>query len=166
MKCTVQFNERVLARAKSRLKAQAKRVRPAKASVGIHPAEAAQAALDYDGAEGKATLGQVAVWNEYGAGSVPERSFMRSWFDQNGTKIRASLKSAAIAEMRGNKNAVETCAAGWTRSLQDWMRGNGGGVEPLAESTKIAREKAGISSDPPEVATEQLVQAVSLKVVR
>lgn len=49
-------------------------------TVGVHAAEGARAETSRNGADA-ATVLDVAYWNEFGLG-VPERSFIRAWFDE------------------------------------------------------------------------------------
>lgn len=59
-----------------------------KITVGVHAQEGSEA---HEGEDGT-TLADVATWNEFGAGTVPERSFLRAWFDENQERIKEVIK--------------------------------------------------------------------------
>lgn len=86
-------------------------------TVGVHGPEGAETHQQpepppkespTDGAEepqkdapAKVTVLDVAVWNEYGTGHVPERSFIRDWADQNEQQNKDNLRKIAIAVYQG-----------------------------------------------------------------
>jgi len=56
------------------------------------------------------TLVTVASWMEFGAGPVPERSFIRGWVDENKPEIKAKLKYLGALVIQGKstiENALE-----------------------------------------------------------
>lgn len=42
------------------------------------------------------TLLEIAIWNEFGTKHIPERSFLRSWFDKETNKIRVQKWVVAL----------------------------------------------------------------------
>jgi hypothetical protein len=77
--------------------------------VGLTPVTIATGILAKDGAVqvggGKASLSliEIAVYNEFGSsdGHVPERSFIRQWFDENEPKLRDMLTSMMRQAVKG-----------------------------------------------------------------
>jgi hypothetical protein len=63
-------------------------------TVGVHASEGASAEKD------GATILEVAIWNEFGTNTIPARSFLRAWFDENHDLIIANLKKAMASVMR------------------------------------------------------------------
>lgn len=58
--------------------------KPKKLTVGVHASEGKE---DHGGP----SLIQVATWNEYGTDTIPERSFIRAWFDENEAAAKQTL---------------------------------------------------------------------------
>lgn len=72
-------------------------------AVGIFAKEGAQT---YD--DGLTVL-QVAIWNEFGTDKIPERSFIRAYFDENQERLKkifARLMSYYVIQGRGTKEQV------------------------------------------------------------
>lgn len=127
-------------------------------SIGIHGDEAAK--VSYDGTTKGASLIEVAAAHEYGAG-VPERSFIRSWFDENKARLARELRYAELAELRGeNPDALKYLAQRWASEVRDRLVRRLAHLKPLAPSTIAARERAGISSEAPLDATGQLMGSI------
>lgn len=49
---------------------------------------------------------EVAIYNEFGLG-VPERSFLRAWFDEHRSENEDALRNAVKLYLRGQKTLVE-----------------------------------------------------------
>ncbi len=73
---------------------------PTHVTVGIHEAEGSA-----DHGDG-ATVADIASFHEFGLG-VPERSFIRSWFDENTAKNKERLRKIAIALGKGQIASLE-----------------------------------------------------------
>lgn len=129
-------------------------------SIGIHGDEAA---LSYDGREGSIALVEVAAAQEYGEPSIglPERSFIRSWFDANRPRLARELKYAEAAELiGGDPGAVVQLAQRWASEVREWITSRRAGLRALAPATVAERERAGIGQETPLLATGQLVEAI------
>lgn len=67
--------------------------------VGVLEAEGAK--VHEGGPEGDGTrpvtVLDVATWNEFGTGQIPERSFIRAWFDE---QLNASARRRRLARKR------------------------------------------------------------------
>lgn len=127
-------------------------------SIGIHGEEAK---IAYDGATEDVTVVEVAAAQEYGLGNIPERSFIRSWFDENRPRLARELKFAEQAELLGsNPRAVVQLAQRWKSEVVARITTRSAGLAPLAASTITARERAGITQETPLDATGQLVASI------
>jgi len=166
----------VLERAKALLKGAPKKVRQHRLSVGIHEQEASEkpikvgsrkantdrAKKNYRGGESHSYLIDVAAVHEFGSGwaNLPERSWLRSWFDLNLDRLEREATSAMHAEYAGDKEAVTSLAGKWSDELRHWISSDVARLAPLAESTEKARAAAGLPAGPPLYATHQLVDAI------
>ena len=161
MKGFARVNPDVVRRAAEHMKARAAKAWPYRVSVGLHAEDAQSPALDYNGIEGKLRLIEVAAMLEMGTDSMPERSFLRSWFDQNISRMKREAVTAMRDEFKsGSKGAVDEIAQRWSNELQDWIRSGAANLTPLASSTVRRREQAGLSPDVPLDARGQLVAAI------
>lgn len=104
--------------------------------IGVLPEDAAKPHQNPDGSHGPLTVGEVAEIHELGLG-VPERSFIRAWFDENQQRIKKDLRNAARAlARRRNKlsyrQLLEKLAAKYVIEIQENMLSI---PPPLARST-------------------------------
>lgn len=95
------------------------------------------------------TIAELAAIHEFGLGDVPERSFLRAWFDENETRIEALVQNAVRKAMRHN-GSLEAELDRVALVLQaDIQARIVAGIPPeLEESTK--RAKKARSSGPKE----------------
>lgn len=156
-------DESALARVKSKLREQGARVRAHDVKVGINADDGAKPIIKYTGEEGSKTLAYVALAHEYGAG-VPERSWFRSWFDQNAERLRREMSAAMRAEARGNTTAVELAGVKWEAELRAWITSSAAGLASLADSTRRQRNRAGLPEGPPLFAIGQIVAAIKASI--
>lgn len=116
---------------------------------------------DADGQPGPLTVAEVAAFHELGLG-VPERSFVRAWFEANHQEVLNDLRAGlqAVVQRRLTPEQVtdligQKCVAGIRQRIV-------AGIDPpLAEST-IARKK----SATPLIDTGQLWSAITWEVRR
>lgn len=163
IKCSASHNDAAVARVKAKLREQGARVRAHEVKTGIAPGDGAKPVIKYTGEEGDQTLAYVALAHEYGAG-VPERSWFRSWFDQNAERLRREMTAAMRAEARGNTTAVELAGVKWAAELRAWITTGAVGLAPLAESTRRQRTRAGLAEGPPLFAIGQIVAAIKASI--
>lgn len=124
-------------------------------TVGIH----AQAGSEAHG-DGGVTLLQVAEWMEFGTSKVPERSYIRAYFDENGERIQKMLEVMAVSVAAGKRTrqqAIELVGQKIVGEIQ--ARISRGIPPPNAEST--IRQKG---SSTPLVNTGQLRAGISYEV--
>lgn len=119
-------------------------------TLGVH---ADDAGADHGGG---LTVGDVATFHEFGTRTVPQRSFLRAWFDENQTFIAETLKKqfAGVPEgKRTAEQAAERCALAFEGGVK--QRIARGIPPPLAPST-IARKGSSV----PLIDTGQLRNAI------
>lgn len=138
-----------------------------KRAIGMHPVTIAAGILAKDGESAKKgtdalTLIQVAVWNEFGTSDerVPERSFIRAWFDEQEPDLRAKLTilmRQVVAGKLTREQALDQMGLYCVGAIQKRMAE---GVGPAnAPSTVKAK-----GSSTPLVDTGQLRSSISFEV--
>jgi len=125
-----------------RLLKTVERMQSATITVGVHAdkGQAQHATKSTGESSAHFTLIDVAIWNEFGLG-VPERPFLRGWFDASTSANRdtmAALARSAIKGTRTPEQAIELAGARFVGELQQRIA-RGEGVKPNAPAT-IARK--------------------------
>lgn len=155
---STKFHPEAIAEAQRLLAKAGKSVQPHHATIGIHEDEGGQPKRDYNGASQVATLADVMLQHEFGAG-VPERSFLRAWFDANVDRLALGMRDAMEAELRGSKTAVREWVAATHREWLDWIA-HGGDFTGLMPQTIALKALAGMAEPAtPLVATKQFIGA-------
>jgi hypothetical protein len=160
LNASVSYNEAFAARVTARLKEKGKALKANRAFVGIPAEEATTSKTDYAGNPSKVSVIDVALAHEFGTDVLPERSWFRSWFDQNANRLKIEMTAAKRAEYSGEEDAVERQAVKWALDLRAWVADGQAGLAPLDDRTVRARGKAGLPSGPPLFATGQLVNSI------
>jgi hypothetical protein len=125
--------------------------------VGIQGAEASAPANGTDGLWDLVTLASV---HEFGAADVPERSFIRNWFDENLPAIEAKFKALLLSALSGGitvKQAFEQFGLWAAAQIKIRIRH---GIQPPDSPETIARKGSSV----PLVDTGQLLNSVTYKV--
>jgi len=152
----------VTRRAKGLLEERAHAVAPHRVSVGIHEAEGEQSKENYRGKSVGASLVEVAAAHEFGAGSVPDRSWLRTWVDQNRDRLEREMVRSMRAEYRGDAGELERQTGVWRSELRAWISEQEGHLLPVTLGTYEQKLDAGLSHpDVPMLATGQLVDAIA-----
>jgi len=157
------FNEPMAEKVRRVLAGLATKIVPHTVSVGIHAREGSELKIDYKGAQTPETVIEVALCHEFGIG-VPQRAWLRSWFDSNLARLREEATAAMRAERDGDKGAVQAAAAKWAEEVRTWVQSGEAPLVDLADMTKAERRRAGLSDAPPLFATGQMMNAVTAKV--
>jgi hypothetical protein len=79
-------------------------------TVGVHAdagADEHRPANDTGGAGRPVTVADVATWNEFGTGTIPQRSFIRAWFDESQDFVRETLRSQMALVAAGKLDAAK-----------------------------------------------------------
>lgn len=160
IKASASWNEAAIARVKTRLHGVADRFdKKATIEIGVGGEDADKPALHYDGSSGDATLGQVARWLEFGTSRMPERRWLRGWFDMRAEALRAGLVNAV------RRHYLLSWAQTIGGELRELVRAGVGDLyAPLAQSTKAARERAGLRIEPTLYAVGQFVDAIKVRI--
>lgn len=107
-------------------------------TVGVHSAEGGEVSRDGDG---KQTVLDVAIINEYGLG-VPERSFIRAWADENEQRNKAKLRKIAEAVFDGKydiRTGLERLGLLFVGEIQTRIKA---GISPPNAPSTIAKKKS------------------------
>lgn len=156
VRARVRIDPSVIQRELDRLSARAGKIQPRRISVGIHEADGDKPKLDYDGKNTDEKLVDAAAVHEFG-----DRSWLRTWFDQNRPRITDQMVNAMRAEFAGHPDILERQGEEWARELREWIEYGDAHLKPLKPSTVAAKERAGLSSpETPLLATGQLVAAI------
>lgn len=125
--------------------------------VGIFAREGEE--LHKGGSEsGAITVLDVAIWNEFGTDTIPERSFIRSYYDANRERVIGWILAAARSYvLNGDRKAFELVGQKIVGEIQ--LRIAQGIPPPNAPST-VARK----GSSKPLVDTGQLRSSITYKV--
>ena len=117
------------------LKANAAQLRNLTVTVGVHD----DAGAHGDGAE---SVAQIAAQHEFGAGRVPERSFLRSTFDRNRGKYADLIKTLAQdVAVQGQSPDLAARKLGVIASGDVKATIQAGIDPPLSPETKAARDE-------------------------
>lgn len=135
-----------------------------KLRIGVLENEAAQPHPTRPGV----TVGDVAIWMEYGTGdgrppNTPARSFIFDWKDENIDKIAQQLATDTLRVIFSNENEVQALSKRGTM-YRDWIRkrivARPGNWKPL--SPRRIREKG---HDMPLIDTGLLYESIRWEVV-
>jgi hypothetical protein len=125
-----------------------------KIQVGIFEAAGAKSYED------AVTVLEVAIWNEFGTDTIPERSFIRAWFDENEEKCREAVRRMLVAVLEGKyqpEQALELVAQRFVGEIQKRMAL---GIPPPNSPATVARK----GSATPLIDTGQLRSSVTYRV--
>jgi hypothetical protein len=152
----VDLNRGAMDHAKERLRGAAERVHQHRAHVGILEDDGGQEKIGYDGKPTGATVAQVAMYHE-----LNERSWLRTWFDQNLEKLKGEMSAAMRLEYQGDKDAVDRQALAWAADLRRWVDTQEGHLKALSTVTIEKKQAHGLAHpDVPLLATGQLVESI------
>jgi hypothetical protein len=158
----VQLNEGALRRAAGMLIAKARQIEPHEVTVGIHAAEGEQPKQNYQGRGGSASLIETALTHEFGGGAQPDRSWLRTWVDQNHDRLEREMVRSMCQAFRGNHSEMQRQAGAWRDELRAWIAEQEGHLVALSPETVERKSAAGLPRpDVPLYATGQLVQAIA-----
>lgn len=137
--------------------------------VGIQPERGSVRKADYYGRRSSESLTEVAKKHEFGSGTIPERSFLRSTFEKNENKYRMNIihnVRAAAMSKRGKILATRKALNELGEMMvKDIKRTIMSFIPPtLSEKTMRNRRSAGVTGFRPLLATRQLYEAISHKV--
>lgn len=105
------------------------------------------------------SVGELAARHEMGLG-VPERSFLRVWFDENEDRVTQQLREAfaqIAARKTTRKKALAALGYQWTQEIREFVAS--GKVTPALAASTVRRKKSTI----PLVETATMVNAITYK---
>lgn len=108
-------------------------------TVGVHAAEAGSSH-----GEGL-TVGDIATFHEFGTQTVPQRSFVRSWYDERQAFIADTLRTqlqAVIAGKRPIEQAAERIALAFEGDVKRRIAQN---IPPPLAPATIARKGSSVA---------------------
>lgn len=115
-----------------------------------------QAAANDTGSRADLTVADVATFNEFGTSRIPQRSFIRAWFDESQDFIAKTLQSQMRLVLAGKLDA-ETAAERIALACEGSMKQRiSRGIPPPNAPATIARK----GSSKPLIHTGQLRNAI------
>ena len=102
------------------------------------------------------TVADVAAFNEFGLG-VPERSFIRAWFDGATEENRAALQHGMIMALKGEKTIEQVLELIGLRFVGKMQQRISNGISPANAPSTIKQK----GSSKPLVDTGQMRQAIT-----
>jgi hypothetical protein len=105
------------------------------------------------------TVLDVATWNEFGAGNVPQRSFLRAYFDENGpknSKLALSLMQTCVTGKRTPGQVLNLLGVKFVGEIQRRMAA---GIPPPNAPSTIRRK----GSSKPLIDTGQLRSSIAYR---
>ena len=112
-----------------------------------------------DGDSG-ATVLDVGIFNEFGTDTIPERSFIRAWFDEAEPKLRedlTELMKSVIAGKRTKEQILELLGQKTVGEIQERISA---GIDPPNAPSTIAKK----GSSTPLIDTGTLRSSISYRV--
>ncbi len=104
----------------------------------------------------------VAIINEFGLG-VPERSFLRAWFDQNEDRSREMVRVMMASVLQGKRTkeqALQILATKFVSEIQQRIANKGNGDYPANAPSTVAKK----GSSTPLIDVGQLRSSISWKI--
>ncbi len=107
------------------------------------------------------TVGQVAEWMEFGTPTIPPRSWLRAYVDENEAEINRRVgieMRAVIAGARSRRQALERVGVWIVGQIQERIAR---GIDPANAPSTIARK----GSSTPLIDTGQLRSSIASRIV-
>lgn len=120
-------------------------------TVGIH---------DDAGSTGGLSVAAVGGFHEFGMGNNPERSFLRSWFDEKEADIADMMTKAEVGVYKGTTTQEQALERLGLRFVGEVQAKIVGGIPPANDPATIARK----GSSTPLIDTGHLKSAIKHKV--
>lgn len=121
-------------------------------SVGIHESEGGAT-------RGNLTVADIATIHEFGTGTIPQRSFLRAWADENASENQALIKAIGEQAVKGLdiRTGLDRLGLKFVGSIQGRMVA---GIPPPNAPSTIAHK----GSSTPLIDTGQLKSSIRHKV--
>ena len=115
--------------------------------IGVHEGERNSEGLN---------IAEYGAYNEFGTSKIPERSFMRSTFDEKQSKIKADMDNQFALLIEGKNTAYRSLAYVGERHQQDIQAKIKSGIDPANAGSTIASK----GSSKTLIDTGSLVQSI------
>lgn len=86
------------------------------------------------------TVAEYGAYNEFGTSKIPERSFMRSTFDENVSKIQQDMQKQYDAVLAGNTTAYRALLTVGMKHAEQIKQKIRSGIAPANAPATIARK--------------------------
>lgn len=116
-------------------------------TVGVHEGERNSEGLN---------IAEYGAYNEFGTSKIPERSFMRSTFDEKQSKIKADMDNQFARLIEGKNTLYRSMAYVGDRHQQDIQAKIKSGIDPANAGSTIASK----GSSKTLIDTGALVQSI------
>ena len=103
---------------------------------------------------------EVAVFNEFGTATIPERSFIRAWFDENEAGLRQDLVKLMQSVVRGQRTPDQILELLGQRCVGQIQARIAAGIAPDNAPSTVARK----GSSTPLIDTGALRSSISYRV--
>lgn len=107
-------------------------------TIGIHASEGSASHGDAIGAA--LTVLQIGIFNEFGTASIPERSFIRAWFDENEASIRKDLTILMRTVIEGKRASDQVLEILGQRAVGQIQERIASGIAPANAPSTVAKK--------------------------
>lgn len=115
---------------------------------------------EHDGGDGAATLLEIAAIHEFGAGPIPQRSFIRATIDQRKADI-AKLQGVLAGQVLAGKLTPDQALTQLGAKVASWMQQRiASGIAPALDPATVAAKGSSV----PLVDTGQLKASITFLV--
>lgn len=128
-------------------------------TVGVHDSEGA---ATEEG--GSITVAGVAETHEFGLGNVPERSWLRAYFDGNDARIKAMVRRAATAVLQGKVKPEQALNLIGLQIVGEIKSRIQSGIKPALSPRYLKRK--GADKATPLIRFGQFIGSIKHKLVR
>lgn len=116
--------------------------------------------------DSRLTVAIVAAIHEFGAGRIPERSYLRSTFEANQGRYFALIETAVSLSVFGTATVESAVAHIGSVIVADIQQAIRNGISPDLSDETLRKKQAKDQPDTPLVATQQMIDAVTFAVRR
>jgi hypothetical protein len=131
-----------------------------KVSIGIHEEDGAK---EHDAGM---TVVALAAIHEFGLGNVPERSFIRAWFDENEDRAKEALRRLLVSVVEGKRQPQQALSLFAQWALGEMQKRMAAGIPPALQPETIRKKtRAGKTGETPLIDTGQLRSSLSYEIL-
>lgn len=132
-----------------------------KVSVGIHEEDGAKEHEDAG-----MTVVALGAIHEFGLGNVPERSFIRAWFDENQDRAKEALRRLMVSVVDGKRQPKQALDLFAQWALGEMQKRMAAGIPPALQPETVRKKtRAGKKGETPLIDTGQLRSSLSYEIM-